>query len=267
MKNIFSALLMLAATVLIFSSCKKDKEPTPTPFPTHHLLGEATDNGMRIQLYADSLLQTGYERLYVALFDSTSGNRITEATVGIMPMMDMGTMMHAAPAENPTGTTAVAQYFPGAVVFTMPGTADEWSVHVTVQKDGNTSAVMIPVAVSASSPARVKSFISEVNGASYFVALLQPSKPIIGINDLELAVFKKESMMSFPADSSLAISFEPEMPSMGHGSPNNIDPVHMGNGHYKGKVNFTMSGLWRLHMNFSTPAGVADTATYFDISF
>lgn len=269
MKNIFSAMLLLAAATFFFSSCKKDKNttPQPQPAPQYYALGEAYNNGLRIALFSDATLQTGYERLYVALFDSASGNRISEAAVALTPVMDMGTMVHSAPVENPASTNAVNQYFPGAAVFTMPGNSEEWSVQVTVLRDGNTSMVSIPVSVVASSPARVKSFVSGADGASYFVALLQPRNPIVGINDLELAVFKKESMMSFPADSSMSIAVEPEMPSMGHGSPNNVNPTHAGSGHYKGKVNFTMTGSWRLNLDFNTPAGPADTATYFEINF
>lgn len=57
--------------------------------------------------------------------------------------------------------------------------------------------------------------------------------------------------MEFPAADGLTIQFNPEMPSMSHGSPNNTDPVNIGNGYYRGKVNFTMSGDWRLHFKVS----------------
>lgn len=268
MKYIFSAILLLTLSAILFTSCKKDKnEPAPTPAPTHHALGEAYHNGMRIALFSDDALQTGYEPLYVALFDSATGNPVTEAVVSLKPMMNMGTMMHAAPAEDPVLFKAVGHYFPGAAVFTMHGSSDEWSVRINVSTMGSTSSVTIPVSVAPSSPERVHSFVSLTDGASYVVALLQPQKPVIGINDLELAVYKKDGMLYYDADSSLTITVTPEMPSMGHGSPNNVDPVHMGRGHYKGKVNFTMTGLWHLNLDFHSPEGPADTLTYFEISF
>ena len=67
-------------------------------------------------------------------------------------------------------------------------------------------------------------------------------------NDLEILVNVKQDMLTFPPDAGLTIEVTPEMPSMGHGSPNNVNPVSSSNGHYKGKVNFTMMGLWRLHL-------------------
>jgi len=269
MKNILFSFSLLAACLFAFSSCKKEKStnPEPAPGPTYYALGSAYANGLHAQLFSDTALQTGYHRLYISLSDSATGAAVNEAQVSVMPLMNMGTMTHAAPFENPASTTAVDQYFPAAVVFTMPGSSSQWSVQVTVLKDGVPAVMSFPVNVDPYSPERVRSFVSAADGASYFVALLQPKKPIVGVNDLELAVYKKQSMMSFPADSSLTISNTPEMPSMGHGSPGNIDPVHTGRGHYKGKVNFTMTGLWRLNLGFTAPEGPADSTTYFEISF
>jgi hypothetical protein len=56
------------------------------------------------------------------------------------------------------------------------------------------------------------------------------------------------------------------MPTMNHGSPNNVNPVHKGNGHYKGKVNFTMTGLWRLHFTLKAGDAIAK-ADSLDIEF
>ena len=87
---------------------------------------------------------------------------------------------------------------------------------------------------------------------NYFVSLVQPFAPKVGINDFELATHKKQSMMSWPFADSFSITAEPEMPDMGHGSPNNVDPVHISNGHYVGKINFTMDGYWNIKLRLET---------------
>ncbi len=84
---------------------------------------------------------------------------------------------------------------------------------------------------------------------------------------MELAIYRVKNMMEFPADSSLTVTLSPEMPTMGHGSPNNTDPVHTVNGHYKGKVNFTMTGLWHLNLGFYSESAVADDNTFFEVNF
>jgi hypothetical protein len=75
-------------------------------------------------------------------------------------------------------------------------------------------------------------------------------------------------MMSWPALEMLNIEIDPEMPTMGHGSPNNVNPIDMGEGHYLGKVNFTMSGFWRVNMKFMTATNeMMKDDKYFDITF
>ncbi len=57
------------------------------------------------------------------------------------------------------------------------------------------------------------------------------------------------------------------MPSMEHGSPNNLNPTDFGNGHYKGKVNFTMTGMWRINIDIYDGTVAKDTTCFFDITF
>jgi hypothetical protein len=66
----------------------------------------------------------------------------------------------------------------------------------------------------------------------------------------------------------MSIAITPEMPSMGHGSPNNVDPVYTADGRYEGKVNFTMTGYWKVNMVIRDAEDVIikDNA-FFDITF
>jgi hypothetical protein len=73
-------------------------------------------------------------------------------------------------------------------------------------------------------------------------------------------------MMSFPPAEDLTIEIEPEMPSMDHGSPNNVHPVHFADGHYVGKVNFTMTGWWRIHMVIKKDGELLTDEAYMDIT-
>lgn len=75
-------------------------------------------------------------------------------------------------------------------------------------------------------------------------------------------------MMSFPAIDGYTMTMTPEMPSMGHGSPNNVNPVSSGMGKYDGKVNFTMTGYWKVNFEFLTESGeTVKTGQYFDVTF
>ena len=74
-------------------------------------------------------------------------------------------------------------------------------------------------------------------------------------------------MMDYPAVDGMNIMFEPTMPSMGHGSPNNVNPVFTTKGHYKGKVNFTMTGDWRLDFTISGDGSTFANHAIIDVLF
>ena len=265
---IFSMALVYA--MLLISSCSKSDlpEPSPTANLTKITEGYATGASAKVEVYANSAtIYTGYTKFYLAVYDSATGVRVQQAAISLMPMMDMGMMQHSTPFENPTSNQAVNQLFPCSVVFIMPSTAGSWTVKIMLTINGRSGNLTIPVNVIEPVKSKLKSFTSLHNSANYFIALIEPTKPKIGINDFEIAVYKKESMMSFVPDNSFSVVITPEMPTMGHGSPNNVDPVSVGNGHYKGKVNFTMTGYWKVNLGFNVGTEVASSAQFFDIEF
>lgn len=272
MKNIFSKLVYIAISISLVISCTKSDVPLTDP--TQGLIklteGFAARAATKVAVYTkESVISTGYTRFYITLTDSATGNNIDDAHIHLTPMMNMGTMQHSAPYENPVSATAINYLFPCSIVFLMPSTNGSWTVKINVHNHhtNKEGSLTIPVTVKEPSSSRLKSFTALHDGSKYFVSLIEPVSPKVGINDLEIAIYKKASMMSFPADSSLSVSFIPEMPTMGHSSPNNINPAHTGNGHYKGKVNFTMTGLWRLNFDFLSGTSVADTTQSLDITF
>jgi hypothetical protein len=264
--------MILFNLIIGFHSCTKDKieEQDPTAGLTKIYEGYATGAAAKVQLYSkETSITTGYTKFFIALYDSVSGNRIDDAHITIAPLMDMGTIKHAAPFENPESEEAVNHLYPCSVTFIMSSMGGTWTFNIQVHnhQNGKTGSLTIPVTVAEPALSRMKSFTAKHDGSKYFISLIEPSKPKVGMNEMEIAIYKKASMMSFPADSSLAVTLTPEMPTMGHGSPNNINPIHTGKGHYKGKVNFTMTGLWRLHLDYMSGTAVADSTQFFDIEF
>jgi len=263
-------IIAITGAAMFFTSCKKEKnEPDPTINLSKLAEGYASGAATKVVVYTkETTVSTGYTKLYIALYDSVSNNRVDDAHIHLSPLMDMGTMKHAAPFENPD-EEAVNHLFPSTVTFIMSSMGGSWTIGISVHNhsNGKEGSLTIPVTVTEPAKTKIKSFTAAHDGGKYFVALTEPASPKVGINDLEFVLYKKTSMMSFPADSSLTITFTPEMPSMGHSSPNNVNPTHIGNGHYKGKVNFTMTGLWRLNMDFTSNGTVADTTQYIDIEF
>ena len=277
MKAIILKLIFVGFIILGLTQCSKDDDksgqisptPTPTPTETRHLIGEATltDLSVDIKLYADTTPFVGYNRIYTEI--NSSGKSGNNYDVEYLPEMDMGMMTHRCPIENPTLNSD--NMYEGAVVFIMESAGmGDWTfeVKITDQNSNVTASHTFDLEVIAPEEARVFSFISELDAQPIFVTLIEPSKPFVGINDFEVAVHSRMSRNNFPPVEDLMIRMEPEMPTMGHGSPDNEDPMHVENGHYMGKVNFTMPGYWRVNMDFTTINGdVVKKGTSFDITF
>ena len=273
-KFIFPAAFLLLVSLYISGCSDSDNTQTPTNPPTTLNLVKIDSSyaiGARaiVAVYATDQLMTGYNNIYVALYDSATGTPVTDAHVSFMPMMDMGTMMHSSPYESPTGELVENKWFKGAVVFIMPSSAmTPWSLEVHVhnhQAPGMPEgmAKFMPLTVN-DNPTKYKS-IQAADGSRLYLSYVMPSSPVVGINDFEFTLHRRNSMMSYPADSSYTCDIYPWMPSMGHGSPNNVNPVHNYMGHYKGKVNFTMTGDWQIKV-YLNKNGQRDS-TYFDLLF
>ena len=264
---LYVGLLVLYTITLI--SCEKDDN---TGDPEENLVTISSafseDESYELVLYARDTLFEGYNKLFISVADANTGNMITEANLALRPMMHMVDKNHAAPCENPAGVVNEDGYFEGAAVFIMPSNPDEgWVLNVDLDVNGSeTTAVLdIPVVRYLEEARKIK-VTSAIDETIYFVSLVEPMDPKVGINDCIFCIHYKESMMSFPAAEDLIMEIEPEMPSMEHGSPNNVNPVHTENGHYAGKINFTMTGWWRVHLTLKKGEDIVCDDKYMDIT-
>lgn len=274
MKSIFKALVLTVMVALIFSCKKTNESPeiiTATPNATDNLtkIGETYIIGAKTKaiIYSSKPFETGYNEIYVALYDSLDGTRLSNGHFSITPMMDMGMMQHSCPVENTMDTITTNGYFKTAVVFSMAGTAAQWSLNMNFHNHKNNlqGSGALGVDVVSSSPTRFKSTVLSLDSnASVFISMVGLTNPQVGINTFEITIHKKANMMSYPSVNNYSVEIVPEMPSMGHGSPNNINPVLTTNGHYVGKVNFTMTGLWRINLKLYKNGTLISSDQYFE---
>ena len=273
-KTIFTPLLAIA---LFATSCKKEETnpgtPVDDPLSEYVLISEtpATTLDYTIKIYAQEALFVGYNYILVQVKDNATGEILDNPDVMFMPVMEMNSgMMHACPLEQPTYNTSL-QVMEGTITFVMPSMGQgKWNLGLKLKNTAGTEEdINIDVDVMQKAEPQLFSFVSAHNpNQNVFVALVNPRMPQIGINDFEIVAYERQSMMSWPALEMLNIEIDPEMPTMGHGSPNNVNPIDMGEGHYLGKVNFTMSGYWKVNMKFETATNemMKDDA-FFDITF
>ncbi len=268
-KPLMMGLLVLLTT---FTACEEDEHPHDDTLPNTENLtliasGYTNEGSMQVKLWAEGALEAKYTNFFVEVRDSATSELIDDAHVELMPMMDMGMMQHAAPYENPASADAVEGLFPCAVVFQMPEEMGwELTIHVHNHHSGGEGDVTFPLSVATPNVART-SVVTANNGTDmYVISYVQPSAPQVGMNTMEMTVHKRESMMSFPGVTDLSVVMEPSMPSMGHGSPNNVNPTHTANGHYVGQVNFTMTGEWLIDLTLLNGADTVVSLVSFDVT-
>ncbi len=264
MKNILKYLSIASFTIL--AACNKNEEIKLTP--TNKVkVGEAYAPGAstKIQLWADADLSTGYNNLYIIALDSATKQQKMDAVFNIKPMMTITMasgmkMKHSSPFEEANASSKKDGMTPASGVFSMPTTeSGAWTMEV---KLNNNKTAIIPIMVKEPKESRLF-FITTTDKITYMVALIPNPKYKIGVNDFELKINKRVDGMTYTPVNDFSIEVTPQMPDMGHGSPNNVNPVLTKNGYYKGKVNFTMTGYWNVNLKIKDASGVTlgeDTA-------
>ncbi len=253
--------ILFLGLIVLFSSCNSSDDIAPDLTEDLQEITTYSTNDLSISIYAPEDLFVGYNEITVEIIDA-NGNPLS-GEISVVPMMDMTTMSHSCPVEASQNTFSEGMYNFNTV-FVMPsGEMGSWSIDFTI----NGTEVSVPVEVIAPGRTRLVSFTSTMDEETkYFVALIGPKEPAVGKNELEIAVFEKQSMMLWPAVTTLEFEVEPWMVSMDHGSPNNVAPGHTEKGHYKGTVNFTMTGDWQIRLTMREHGEVCGTP-YFDLYF
>jgi len=267
-KNAVIYVILYAFSITLISCEKSENKGEENPELVKISGAVSGDQSFKVELYARDTLFEGYNELFFLITDKETLKPLSEATLNLEPMMDMITMKHSAPFENPACVVNTDGYFEGAVVFIMPSSNDMgWTLEVFIKTaDKEESAIIDIPLVRSLEEARKINVISAIDETKYFVSLVEPAEPEVGINACEFTIHYKKSMMSFPAAEGLTMEIEPEMPSMDHGSPNNENPVHTEDGHYVGKLNFTMTGWWRVHITLKEGDEIVTDDAYMDIT-
>ncbi len=254
--------LFAAIMIWLLAACKKDDDKEII-LDKIKITETVSPGGLRVTLWADrSQLTVGYNPVYLTLADASG--EIRNKTITLHPEMDMHTMQHSSPVEQPVYDVSQGLYT-GAVVFTMPsGDMGAWKL--TVDAEGQLVDLDVVVADAPANTRPVGTYMG-TDKERYSISLVQPLIPKTGLNELEILINRRADMHNFPAVTDFSVEFRPEMPSMGHGSPNNTAPVSVGYGRYRGKVNFTMTGDWRLYFTLKRNGAVVVEDAYLDILF
>ncbi|PZP52114.1 MAG: hypothetical protein DI598_01485 [Pseudopedobacter saltans] len=265
MRNIFVMAAMLCGIVLSTSCSKSDNSPVNIQ-PLSNLT-KISENKIPNSPYTiatflttDSII-VGYNPLYFTIQDTSTRNYVNNANIVLAPLMTEAgsTHHHSGPTEQPSYSDSARAYkgafipLHGAIATYGSLGFTGWRMRMSITING-AQYDSVKYDFSTKTIKTGTKFVTSVagnDGLTYYFALINPqqSSQANGIQNLEVAFYNSaDGNITFNPINDLVIgNFYPYMPDMGHSSPNNITPTSIGNGHYKGVVNFTMGGHWTLN--------------------
>ena len=277
--------MAVTATALLLSltACSDNAEEYPAVDELAGLskIQEITNDSHTIELYATAQnLEQGYNEISIRIKDNATGQYVKNAEVSWTPMMHMTMMAHSCPKSDVKKVTATGTLYKGYIVFQMAQNETEyWDLAINYTIDGTEYNATDIIDVPASVNRNVSSFTGS-DGVKYIVAYAKPTAPKVAVNDMVVGIFKMQDMMHFPVADGYTLNIDPRMPSMGnHGSPNNVAATQSAaGGLYAGKMSLTMTGYWKINLQFVSPEGevlkgeaisesVPSSSLYFDFEF
>jgi hypothetical protein len=101
----------------------------------------------------------------------------------------------------------------------------------------------------------------------YLASLNFKAAPKVGLNPIIVTLHRMQDMMTFAPVDDAAFALDPQMPSMGHGSPGSVNPTLTSSGRYEGQLSFSMAGDWETTVTVTTRAGAPLGTVKFMTSF
>ena len=230
-------------------------------------LSTVVDDQYNIFAYSQTgSLHSGYNDIFFVATKKKTGNYIKNFDItGITPLMHMVKMdmYHSTPvgpdaASFNNGYLAVKRTWVSFLMNTSEN--GSWTLSYDAQVLGKTGGIEkrdIVVDALPQGQAWLESF--KVGDATYFLSLVNPLDFKTGTNTITAYVSKKSAQATVPyalAEENFTVDIDPRMPDMGnHTSPDNTSLVKQADGSYKGTINLTMTGLWRIHLTVRDAQG------------
>ena len=209
---------------------------------------------------------TGYNELYFVSTKKETGNYIKDLTVtSSTPVMYMSkmNMYHSTPVSDKSVIVnydylAVKRVWISFLMSTSDAGSWTYSYEVNVLgKSGGVEKKDIVVSELPEEQSWLKSF--KVENDTYYISLANAKDWRTGKNEVKAYVSKKNIPATIPyglAEETFTIDIDPRMPDMGnHTSPDNTPLLKQEDGSYRGTVNLTMTGLWRIHLTVTDEQG------------
>lgn len=208
----------------------------------------------------------GYNDVYFVVTKKLTGNYVKNYDItNLTPLMTMVKMgnQHSTPISGSVTTfddtrIAVKHGWVSLLMNTSDNGFWEFSYDISVLgSTGNVNKAEINVDALPDGQDWLKNF--KIGDDTFFLSLVNPSEWATGTNEIRAYISKKSNPITTPyflATETFTVEIDPRMPDMGnHTSPDNVTLTRQSDGSYKGVINLTMTGLWRIHLTVKDAQG------------
>jgi len=241
----------ILSTILLATICHCGKDSIVTiedPAPIDYTKIYTAESGsVKFEVYSKTFTNFVYGYNELGFKAYLNGAEQNQGFVKFKPTMyhGIGGPSHSIPVPEKYFFDQDKQLYTGYAIFIMYDTSAFWAADFSFDNNYSADSLVIPLLYS--SKTKIISWINSVTEKTYFITMLAPTAPVVGLNDLDLMLHYTTDMSNFTEINDGEMFIRPWMESMGHGSSNNVDPVYVAPGRYKGVVNFNMPGEWYLY--------------------
>ncbi len=230
----------MRAAALLTLTCFIGCAPEPVPDAGGGPLAVGAHAGLAVELWSDAPLAVGQSRVRYRV--TRDGQPITRATLTQQPRGPSG----GCPVLDPPAVAADDGSFEAMLFFTGAGA---WELSLALTVEGATEPVSLTLGPLSVSDSTMKQTV-ELDARRVVVTWGYLTGPRVGRNEVLVSAHAPtdEGATTFTTVDALRFTVTPEMPSMGHGSSGNVDPVRGDDGLYRGTVVFSMTGDWVVHL-------------------
>lgn len=242
MKNLLPLILL----VLVFASCNNDNPVTSLPTVSNYSKVLTVDSAnYKIEMYNEnsSILFVGYNEIGFKVYENN-----VEKKTGFLKynpvMFHTSGPGHSTPVQNEFLYDNSKGMFTGYVCYSMlsDSSTSFWFADYNYNNEFSLHRKQFDVTLGIGSQMRI--WLDVSSNIEYYLTLISPKDPKVGLNDFKIILHKTTDLINYYEVNNAQMFIRPWMPSHGHGSSSNVNPVFTSYGKYEGKSNFTMPGLW-----------------------
>lgn len=240
---------LVSFTIFLISGCGSDNSVNQggNPASSYNKILTAESGVNKFELWSSTgtALMYGYNEIGIKAYQN--GVEKTSGIVNYNTTMyhGLGGPSHTTPVKEDFIFDAATGFFKGYVIFIMYDTAAFWAADYYYNNEFGIDSSVFPLEFNSLSQILV--WDNTVTQRVYILTLLSSLSPILGLNELKVMLHETSGFQIYNELHSAEMFIRPQMISTGQSSDNNTNPVYLGDGVYKGTVNFTLPGEWYVY--------------------